>query len=393
MGRLRSGLIRDGVNARILCRHKSLEDSIEIPKQSLLEERIGRFTKRLGLNDIHLIGSRSVVKLPEFGHSDVLDIHCLHSETFSYLGLPALTSRKPTVFTFHDMWPITGHCHASLECERWKVGCGKCPHLETYPAVTRDATAVEWRLKQWAYSRSKFSIIAPSRWLCDKINDSFLGEVPVHHVPHGLDLDVFKPLDRERCREELGISPEKHVILFAAENMMRPLKGADHLIAALESLPEALKRKCVLMVFGLTSDEILQRVPFPVVNLGYLDSDSLKAVAYSAADVLLNPSRAESFGLVVLESIACGTPVVSFGVGGVRELVRPGITGYLANAENPLMLGQRVTEFFEDPTNASILSTQCREVATRSYAIESQVKRCREIYQLEIDSRVHAASH
>jgi glycosyltransferase involved in cell wall biosynthesis len=387
MGRLRIGLRNCGVDARVLCRHKALEDSVLIPRRPLLERGIGKFTKRLGLNDIHQVGSNSVLNLQEFKDADVLDIHCLHSETFSYLGLPALTARKPVVFTFHDMWPITGRCHASLDCERWKTGCGKCPYPEIYPAAKRDATGLEWKLKNWVYRRSEFSIVAPSRWLCDKIQDSMLSDTPIHHVPHGVDLEVFKPLDREQCREKLGISREKKVILFAAESMSRPLKGADLLVQTLKSLPEVVSRDCVLLVFGETSDEILKQVPMPVVELGYLNNDHLKAIAYSAADLLLNSSRAESFGLVVLESIACGTPVVSFGVGGVRELVRPGTTGFLADAGDPVCLGVQVVEFFGDRPRAEALTRQCRQVALAEYSINTQVQRYREIYQLAIDAK------
>jgi glycosyltransferase involved in cell wall biosynthesis len=392
MGRLRTGLRKCGVDARVLCRYKTLDDSILIPRLPLLERGIEKFTKCLGLNDIHLVGSNSVLNLKEFKDADVLDIHCLHSETFSYLGLPVLTARKPAVFTFHDMWPLTGRCHASLDCERWKTGCGKCPHPEIYPTAKRDATGFEWRLKNWAYRRSEFSIVAPSRWLCDKIRESMLRDYPIHHVPHGVDLEVFKPLNRNHCREQLGISHEKKVILFAAESMKRPLKGADLLVEALKSLPEVLRRDCVLLVFGETSQEILKQVPMPVVDLGYLNNDHLKAIAYSAADLLLNSSRAESFGLVVLESIACGTPVVSFGVGGVRDLVRPGITGFLADAGDPFRLGAQVVEFFGDQPRVEALSRQCRHVALAEYSIDTQVRRYREIYQLAIDSR-NASDH
>lgn len=393
MGRLRSALREEGVEARILCRHRVHDDSILIPRRPFLEKALKKLTHRVGLNDIHLVGSKRVLENRAFQDSDLIDLHCLHSETFSYLGLPALTSRKPTVFTFHDMWPMTGHCHASLECERWKTGCGSCPHPETYPAVRRDATAIEWRLKKWAYARSTFSIVAPSRWLCDRIRDSLLGGFQVHHIPHGLDLEVFKPLDQRKCRERLGIPEGKRVILFAAESMMRPLKGADHLVLALKLLPERLKRDCILVVFGEANSEILSQMPIPVINLGYLHEDKIKAAAYSAADLLLNTSRAESFGLVVLESIACGTPVVSYAVGGVPDLVRPGVTGYLANPDDLLQLASHVSAFFEDPSRAGFLSSQCRQVAEAEYSIRSQASSYREIYQMAIESRSFEKGH
>ena len=385
MGRLRNGFKRVGMGARVLCRTTSLPDSIAIPSSPFRERIVGAFTKRIGLNDIHLGGSGAITKLREFQDADVLDIHCLHSETFSYLGLPRLTASKPTVFSFHDMWPMTGHCHASLECDRWKIGCGSCPHPETYPAVRRDATAIEWRLKKWAYNRSRFSIVAPSKWMCEMIQESVFHGFPVHHIPHGVDLDVFMPIDQHDCRRELGIPEGKNVILFAAESMLRPLKGADLLVDVLRFLPEEVRKNSILLLFGQSSPEIVNQVPMPVVDLGYLDCDRKKAVAYSAADLLLNTSRAEAFGLVVLESIACGTPVVTFGVGGVRELVRTGITGLLAKMNDTRDLTALTVEFFTNQQRAVELASQCRKVALAEYSINLQVQRYRKVYELEIE--------
>lgn len=379
--RLRSGLIKRGIQARTLCRDRVLDDSVLMPYRGRPERWIGKFTSRLGLNDIHLISSSGVPKLPEFVDADLIDVHCLHSGAFSYLALPALTADKPAVFTFHDMWPITGHCHASLECIRWKTGCGACPHPEIYPEIRRDATALEWKLKNRAYERSKFTIVTPSKWLQDLTKESMLGQRNIHHIPHGIETDVFQPLDKDYCRSLLGIPKGKNVLFCAMESMSRPLKGADLLVKALENLPDSLQRDSVLLLFGHTSAEIIKRVRMPVVNLGFLHHDRLKAIAFSAADVFVNPTRAESFGLVVLESMACGTPVVSFSVGGVPELVRPGISGYLATPDDPLDLCQGLILLLEDKMELAAMSRHCRQIAVAEYSLELQVERYIDLYR------------
>jgi len=381
MQRLRSGLVRHGIDARVLCRERSQDDSVLMRSRPRIERWISRFTERAGLNDIHLVSSFGVPKMKDFMEADLVDVHSLHSGTYSYLALPALTANKPAVFTFHDMWPITGHCHASLECDRWKSGCGNCPHPEIYPAIRRDATALEWKLKRRSFERSKFTIVTPSKWLHDRTKESMLAGCDVRHIPHGVDTEVFQPLDKDHCRSLLGIPKGKNVLFCAMESMHRPLKGADLLVQALQKLPESLQKDSVLLLFGQTSREILKQVRMPVINLGFIQHDRLKALAFCAADLFVNPTRAESFGLVVLESMACGTPVVAFGVGGVPELVRAGITGYLAEPDDPSDLCQGVVTLLGDKKNLEVMGRRCREVVESEYSLELQIRSYIDVYR------------
>jgi glycosyltransferase involved in cell wall biosynthesis len=382
MNRIRNGMKERGINANILCRERTSHESILMPYRPRAERWIRKFTQRIGLNDIHLVSSASVSSQKEYEDSDVLDIHCFHSGTFSYLSLPALTSRKATVFTFHDMWPFTGHCHASLECNRWKTGCGKCPHLDIQPPVQRDGTAIEWILKNWVYGRSKFTIVTPSKWLHDQVKESMLRNFPVHIIPHGVDTEVFKPLPKDSCQVKLNIPLGKKVLLCAMETMQRPLKGIDLLVEALGQLPQDLRNDCVLLFFGQSNSDIIKQIKIPVIELGYLHDDRAKAEAYSAADVFIQPSRAESFGLVALESIACGTPVIAFGVGGLTEVVRHGITGIIARPEDPRDLSEQVVQYFrQDHTLRTAMSNRCRNIAKREYSIHLQVERYITLYR------------
>lgn len=381
MNRLRAGLLAEGVDARLLRREGNDPDSVAMPYHPRVERCVGAVTRRAGLNDIHLLSSFGVARLPAVRNADVLDLHCLHSGTFSYLALPSLCAVRPVVFTFHDMWPITGHCHASLECERWKTGCGKCPHPDVEPTIRRDATAWEWKLKQRSYARAKFTIVAPSLWLAKRVGESMLADREVHHIPHGVDTTVFRALDKSQCRELLGIPAGKSVLLCAMEYMNRPLKGADLLIKALKCLPEEVRKNSILLMFGKAHPSVTKEIPMEYRDLGYISADSLKTVAYSAADLLVNPSRAESFGLVALEAMACGTPVVAFRVGGIPEQVRPGETGDLAEPEDASSLAGAVARWIADPAGLEWLSRKCRRVVEMEYSLDLQVRRSIEIYQ------------
>jgi glycosyltransferase involved in cell wall biosynthesis len=388
MNRLRAGLGEQGVEANILCREGGRSGSVLMPYQKFAEKWIRRVTRRIGLNDIELISSFKVADLAEVQAADVLDLHCLHSGAFSYLALPALTANKPTLFTFHDMWPITGHCHASLECGRWKTGCGSCPHLDVQPSIQRDATAFEWKLKKWAYQRSKFTIVTPSKWLCEMTRQSMLAGSEVHHIPHGVDQNVFEPLDRAASRSALGIPANRKVLLCAMDSQSRPLKGAHYLPTILNALPESLAGECVLLLFGTFREEILKEIRIPVIHLGLLNNDRVKAIAYSSADILVYPSEAESFGLVVLESMACGTPVASFSVGGVPELVRDGVTGRLVSPNQPSLLGAAIVEMLGDPAGLRAMSARCRAMVLGEYTLALQVSRYIKLYKSVINGRL-----
>lgn len=387
MNRLREGLRKTGVDARILCREGHARDAVIMPSRPLAERVLGAAARRIGLNDIHLISSSLVTRMPEFAAADLLDIHCLHSGTFSYLSLPSLCSEKPVVFTFHDMWPITGHCHASLECDRWMSGCGACPHLDVEPRVRRDATALEWRLKRSAYRRSSFTIVTPSRWLKELVGRSMLSSAKVHHIPHGVDAQVFAPLDKSACRAALGLPRDGVILLCAIEYMSRPLKGASLMVDALHRLSHDERRNVTLVVFGRSDRSLIDRIPVPVIDLGYLEHDRVKALAYSAADVLINPSRAESFGLVALEGMACGLPVVAFDVGGISELVRPGITGFLAIPESVESLAAEIRRMLACQNSARAMGKRARTLVEAQFTIEKQVERTLALYADVVSSR------
>jgi glycosyltransferase involved in cell wall biosynthesis len=380
MNRFQVGLKRAGVEAHVLCRVKTRHDSLTIPRLPRLESYLGKVTQRLGFNDVHCISSFLIRKTQAFVDADILDFHSIHSGFFSYLALPGLSMSKPSVFTLHDMWPFTGHCHNSLDCNRWKTGCGKCPYPQTEPAIRRDVTHVEWLLKNQVYKRSHLTLVTPSTWLAEQTKQSMLKDFPIHHIPHGIDTDIYRPLDPALCRSMLGILPGKKVLLFVVDNLDRYLKGADLLLEALQRLPVSLKNGTLLMLLGKKGAAISKAVDIPALHLGYVDNDRLKVICYSAADLVISPTRADNLPLVLLESLACGTPMVSFRVGGVPDIIRPGITGLLADPDNAKALCDHIVQLLEDTPLRHRMRQQCRTIALEEYSLELQVKRYIELY-------------
>jgi glycosyltransferase involved in cell wall biosynthesis len=382
MYRLHLGLKKAGFDSKILCGVKTLDssDSVAVPRLSRFERRLGKVTSRLGLNDIHRISSFKIPKSKAYLEADIINFHGFR-RYFNYLALPVLTKNKPGVFTLQDIWPFTGHCAVSYDCDRWKIGCGKCPYPDVHPAVKRDNTRLEWKLKNWAYSRSNLAIVTLCSQVTEQAKQSMLNRFPIYQIPSGIDTEVYEPLDPEQCRSLLGITPGKKVLMFSALDMSQHWKGGDLLLKALQDLPESLKAETVLLLLGNKGGAIAQSAGMQVINLGYLNNERLKAIAYSAADLFVSPSRAEAFGLVTLESLACGTPVVAFGVGGALDLVHPGLTGYLAEPENAQDLCDGIVQLLEDEPLRNAMGQQGREIVLKDYTLELHVQRYVALYR------------
>ena len=279
------------------------------------------------------------------------------------------------------MWSFTGHCIYSQDCHRWKSGCGNCPYPHSYPGIQRDNTGWEWKLKNWVYDRSNLVIVTLSKWLTQQARQSILNRFPIHHIPNGIDTAIYQPRDRTLCRTLLDIPQSKKVLMFAAQSLADPRKGGDLLLKALEALPTTLKQDAVLLTMGHSSKDLARRVGMENIDLGYVTSDRFKSVAYSAADLFIFPTRADNLPLVLQESMACGTPMVSFAVGGVPDLVRPNITGYLASAEDTEDLKEGIIGLLADSNLREKMSQNCRAIAIEEYSLAIQAQKYINLYR------------
>ena len=381
--RLHQGLLAQNVDSRLLVGSvKTKSDRVAgVSYKYRLERLLGRLSRFLGLNYLNLVSSFDIPQHSFYKEADVLNFHNLHTGYFNYLAISALTKDKPAVYTLHDMWSFTGHCAYSYDCDRWKQGCGKCPDLNTYPDVKRDSTSWEWKLKDWVYSRSNLAIVTLSNWLTQQVQQSMLNRFPIHHIPNGIDTETYKPIESEKCRFILDIPKNKKVLMFGADNVNDFRKGGDLLIEALLKLPSSLRQETVLLTLGNGGENIANIVEIETINLGYVSSDRLKSIAYSAADLFIFPTRADNLPLVLQESMACGTPMVSFKIGGVPDLVRHNITGYLATPEDSQDFSQGIIQLLEDSKLREKMAQNCRAIAVKEYSTELQIQKYIEVYR------------
>jgi glycosyltransferase involved in cell wall biosynthesis len=376
--RLHEGLIAEGIDSKLLVgTKKTKSDLVVATKKNRIQKLTYQIGNRIGLNNIHTFSSFDIPKESIYQEADILNLHNIHGGYFNYLALPKLTATKTAVFTLHDMWSFTGQCFYSYECQKWQTSCGGCPHLNT----KRDLSQLERRLKHWAYQRSNLEIVVPSRWLTQLARQSMLNRFQIHHIPNGIDIDRYQPLDSDRCRSILGIPQHKHILMFGATDISDARKGGDLLHHALQNLPDSIKADCFLLIMGNGGEVLAKDVGMPSMELGFVSNDKLKSIAYSAADLFLFPTRADNLPLVLQESMACGTPMVSCNIGGVSDLVRPNQTGYLAAAENIDDFCNGIIELLEDKNLRQQMRTKCREIIVSEYSLKLQTQRYLKLYQ------------
>ena len=251
-------------------------------------------------------------------HFYVINLHILHNWN---INLPMLfdyikKNNIKTVWTFHDCWAFTGQCpyFDSVKCEKWKSGCFECPQYRQYPGAYVDKTEKMHKLKKdWFTGVNRMTVVTPSAWLGELTKESFLKDYCVKVINNGIDLEIFKPTESD-FREKYNIGNKKIVLGVAFDWGKR--KGLD----VFQELAKRLPSDYQIVLVG-TDDNIDKTLPKNIISIHRTANQKELAEIYSTSDVFANPTREDNFPTVNMESLACGTPVVTFKTGGSPECI------------------------------------------------------------------------
>ncbi len=316
---------------------------------------------------------------------DIINLHWVKGLIDFRRFFAGLPPRVRIVWTLHDMNALTGGCHYDHECGRFMTGCGACPQLGSTDA--NDLSAAVFARKRAAFEQidaDRMRIVTPSRWLAGLAERSpLLGRFNVEVIPNGIDTDAFAPRDRILARRTLGLPEGAKVLAFVAHGLEGRRKGFDLLQRTLANIADVPG----LHLLSAGAMHELHNIPVPHLSLGPVDQERLLSLVYSAADVFVIPSLQDNLPNTVIESLACGTPVVGFDVGGIPEMVEPGRTGWLAPVGDAAALADAIAAALEHADTLPAMARTCRAAAVDRYDLSVQAQNYTRFYRAILDNQ------
>lgn len=302
---------------------------------------------------------------------DIVQIHNIHGyylnikELFGYLN----TTTIPVVITLHDCWNLTGHCthFVTAGCHRWQTGCHHCPLTSRMPKRTFiDMSERNYAIKgKYISSNPNIHFVAVSDWMARNLRLSMYKEHPIHTIKNGIDLEVFKP-----C---LQSNHERFTVLGVA-NVWDRQKGLYDIIRLRALLPSDIS----ILLVGLTARQI-KHLPSGITGITNTSDQHELARIYSEADVLINPTYADTYPTCNLESIACGTPVITYDTGGSPESVTTD-TGKVVRQGDVDQLAEAIIKMKESNFKASA-SSECTTYAQTHFRNRTRFMEYAELYE------------
>lgn len=336
-------------------RQKLCDFSIGFPKERFLHKSLAQVT---GLSEIFsVVGTIHFVHQIKKLNPDLIQLHNIHGW---YLNVPILfcyvkKNNIPVVWTLHDCWGITGRCPHFIisKCQKWKTGCFDCKYEKSnYPTTAVNNEKKMWELKKnWFVGLKNLTIITPSKWLANLVEESYLKNATVKVINNGIDLSVFRPYISD-FRKQYSI--EDRFIILGVAFGWDYRKGLDVFV----DLAKRLDDKYKIVLVG-TDEKIDSLLPKNIISIHRTDNQIELAQIYTAADVFVNPTREDNYPTVNMESLACGTPVITFNTGGSGEMISP-LTGYVIENNDVDNLYNLIVKL---KNNNCISSNECVDAA------------------------------
>jgi glycosyltransferase involved in cell wall biosynthesis len=391
---LHKGLLDAGINSKMLINSiDDLEDetitsTISNPKQKLVNKihaKVEQLPLKIYKDRKKYIFSTAlqgydITRHPLYEWANIIHLHWINNGFINIKDLKKI--KKPIVWTMRDMWPFTGGCHYSMECNNYITGCGSCIQLGSKKKYDLSHYIVNRKQRNFP---KNMTMVGISNWLSNKAREStILSDYDIRTIYNNIDCNSFFPVNKTHARKILGIETEKKVILCGAQNINDFYKGFEKYLTSLSLLN---KDQFLLLFFGKLKKSTVNNIGFEYIDFGFLyDTISLRLL-YSAADVFVAPSLMEAFGKTIAEAMACGTPVVCFDSGGQGEIVEHKQDGYKAIAFDAIDLSNGIKWIVEHP-NPNVLAQKARDKIKLNYDVKVIVKKYQELYDEILSSNI-----
>ena len=369
-------------NVRVLAGRapRTFEQRVRLKLQHMRRAHAARKWKTDNLI-LHSFGQVSAGLVTELNRcdADILHLHWI-AKLLSVEDIGRLT--KPLVWTLHDMWAFCGGEHVSPDDVRSRFRQGYLPDNRPAGESGPDLNRQTWDAKRRAWAHQRFHIVTPSQWMARCVRESVLfRDTPVTVIPNPLEMSqLWRPLPKQFARAQLGLDPNKKYVLSGSAGGMPHLKGEDLLRAAMSRVAAVAPGEIELLIFGQYRPAGSADWPCPVHWLGPVRDDQVMATIYSAADVMMVPSRQDNLPNTAVEAHACGTPVVGFSIGGVPDIVTHQQTGWLARPFDTDQLAEGILWVLSDHARWKALSGAARVCALDKFSPEIVTRQYLQVY-------------
>jgi glycosyltransferase involved in cell wall biosynthesis len=355
-----------------------------------LVSRIGNLLEKY--YGLHPWSNQTTLRLVDtaiFKWADIIDLRNLFGGYFNLWGLPELSLRKPIVWRLPDLWALTGHCAYPYDCRRWITGCYDCPlfsekgRLIVEPQATIwDGTKRVWREKRRIYQKSQLHIVVTTEWMREQVSQSILSDaLSINVISNGVDLNIYQPKPKSKARDILDLPQNEKILLWGADSKGNFRKGYHLAVEALDMMQQSGISTPLLLTMGGSKGwnrvEPLEKIR----NLGYIRDQAQQALVYSAADAFLCTTLADAQPQTALESLACGTPIIAFDIGPMRDLAIDGNTGFLAQETTPENLLETIKFFLASEHLYPDFRENCRKEALSKYDLTKQTEKYIDLYE------------
>jgi glycosyltransferase involved in cell wall biosynthesis len=362
------------------------ENSIELfpgRQTRLLAEATMAIESLTGRQSTYQFWSNKIFDLPEFQEADVVHLQVIHDHLMTVENMAKVFEVKPAVWTWHDLWPLTGHCTAPLNCPRWNLGCGSCPSLDSSLPVYWDRTDKERSRKELLFSKIPMNIHITTDWMRGQIEKKVSDwNARVFQFPFGIDTEVFRPKPEINARSIFGIDDDTFVV--AARSTDDEQKAFRETVQAMEQVRRS-GRKVILLSLqqqGLVSkfSKEVESIELPWTN----DLDYL-GLFYEAADLFLMPS-VESFGMMALEAMSSGVPVVTLHKTASSEVAKcPELEVDLDDLV--VSLAQKIVWAIDNSSRLQVIRGQGRLRATEHFSLKTYLQNLKNMYEQVVSAQ------
>ena len=385
--RLHLALKKAGINSQMLVQEKKTADDsvIQIPSKiwkyfpvfqtglDSLPTKFYRDKTQTTFSPAIFPFSQLVKTINQIG-PDIVHFHWMANGMLKIEDLSGIKAK--IVWSLHDMWAFTGGCHYDEECGKYASHCENCKVLGS--KKTRDLSFKVFERKKKVFSDLDLTIVGLSRWMADCAKKSFLfKEHNVVNLPNPIDISAFEPIDKQIARKILGLPLDKKIVLYGAVCATTdPRKGYRELMQAFEHLDD---QDIELLVFGGQQPKDGKVLKYNTHFLGSFSDDISLKLLYSAANLFVVPSLQENLSNGIMESLACGTPVAAFDIGGNADMIEHKVNGYLASAFDSADLANGICWAIKDSNNES-LCHKARKKVVENFSEEIVAKKYISLY-------------